>query len=214
MTKIEDMAAFFGNARQTLFAGTLSQPQVDGINRLVKALGAYGGDDPRFWAADLATSYLETGRKMQPIPEEGGDAYFFRMYDKDGDRPTVAAELGNTEPGDGVKFHGRGDVQNTGRRNYQFWQDRLGLPLVENPDLILTEPGVSARILIEGCRLGTFTGKKHADYLTATSTDFRNDRRVVNGTDRAAEYAFICERWLKALQSGGLVCVAGPGLSS
>jgi putative chitinase len=209
MTRIENLAAFFGAARVSLFGGVLAQGQVDGINRLVKALGEYGGDDPRFWAADLATSYLETDRTMQPIREYGGATYFFLMYDKGGDRPGVAAELGNTEPGDGVKFHGRGDVQVTGRRNYAFWSDRLGLPLVENPDLVLTEPGISARILIEGCRIGSFTGKKHSDFLTPTATDFPNDRRVVNGTDRAAEYGAYCERWLAALEAGGLACVAG-----
>ena len=208
MTKLDDPAAFFAHARQALFGGQLTQSQVDGINGLIVALSAYGGDDPRFWAADLATAYLETARTMRPIKEYGGDAYFFRMYDKDGDRPTVAAQLGNTEPGDGAKFAGRGHVQNTGRRNYRLWQERTGLPLVDEPDLILTVPGLSERILIEGCRLGVFTGKKHADYLTASKTDFPNDRRVVNGTDRAAEYGRFCETWLAALNAGGLVCTA------
>lgn len=214
MTKIEHPESFFASARQALFAGKLTQSQVDGINGLLVALGEYGGDDPRFWAADLATAYHETAHTMRPIKEYGGDAYFFRMYDKDGERPGVAAQLGNTEPGDGVKFCGRGHVQCTGRRNYLLWELRTGLPLTINPDLILTEPGLSERILIEGCRDGVFTGKKHADYLTATRTDFPNDRRVVNGTDRAAEYASYCEAWLAALNLGGLVCTASPGLSS
>jgi putative chitinase len=36
------------------------------------------------------------------------------MYDIEGDRPWKALELGNTHPGDGVLFHGRGYVQLTG----------------------------------------------------------------------------------------------------
>ena len=33
------------------------------------------------------------------------------MYDKDGERPKVAKDLGNTKKGDGVRFHGRGYIQ-------------------------------------------------------------------------------------------------------
>ena len=40
------------------------------------------------------------------------------MYDKDGERPKVAKDLGNTQKGDGVRFPGRGYVQLTGRSNY------------------------------------------------------------------------------------------------
>ena len=48
--------------------------------------------------------------------------------------------MGNIEPGDGFAFRGRGLVQITGRSNYELVQELTGLPVVDNPDLLL-EPG-------------------------------------------------------------------------
>src|SRR3954451_14056125 len=43
--------------------------------------------------------------------------------------------LGNTQPGDGVRFKGRGPIQLTGRNNYIAAGNALGLDLVGNPEL-------------------------------------------------------------------------------
>jgi len=55
--------------------------------------------------------------------------------------------LGNTEPGDGHAFRGRGFIQLTGRRNYQAYGGALGLDLVNHPDLA-SQPEHAARIAI------------------------------------------------------------------
>jgi putative chitinase len=44
-------------------------------------------------------------------------------------------DLGNTQPGDGVRFKGRGPIQLTGRANYTSAGNALGLPLVSNPPM-------------------------------------------------------------------------------
>jgi putative chitinase len=47
------------------------------------------------------------------------------------------ADLGNTQDGDGWRFHGRGVIQLTGRSNYQVCGDALGQPFTSQPELLL-----------------------------------------------------------------------------
>ncbi|HEV2862864.1 MAG TPA: hypothetical protein VGX48_17745 [Pyrinomonadaceae bacterium] len=50
---------------------------------------------------------------------------------------TYGGRMGNTQPGDGWKFRGRCPIQATGREMYELLADLLGLPLLEDPDLLL-----------------------------------------------------------------------------
>lgn len=178
---------FFAHVRGALFDGALRRSQVDGLSALLDYWEARAGPkDDRWLAYLLATAHHETDRTIRPIREYGGTAYFTRRYDPPpgGENPRIARDLGNTRPGDGARYRGRGFVQLTGRRNYADWTRRLGIDLVGNPDLAL-EPGVATRILVEGSLLGTFTGRKLADYLHDGVADWRGARRVVNGLDKA-----------------------------
>lgn len=52
------------------------------------------------------------------------------------------ADLGNTQPGDGKRFLGRGIFQLTGRANYARYGAKLGLDLTAHPELA-EEPGAA-----------------------------------------------------------------------
>jgi putative chitinase len=180
---------FFSQVRAQLFGGKVSQSQVNGLGAILDVWEAnYAAKDDRWLAYALATSYHETAFTMQPIHELGGPKYFFSKYDKDGDRPKVAAALGNTEKGDGVRFHGRGYVQLTGRTNYRKAGTLVGSNLVDNPDLAL-DPSVASKILFVGMETGLFTGKKLADYFNTKIEDWINARRIINGVDKAPQIA-------------------------
>ncbi|MEM6424533.1 MAG: glycoside hydrolase family 19 protein [Cyanobacteria bacterium P01_D01_bin.128] len=49
-------------------------------------------------------------------------------------------DLGNTQPGDGERFMGRGLIQLTGRSNYQQFSKNLGVDFVGNPQLVEQPP--------------------------------------------------------------------------
>ena len=56
-------------------------------------------------------------------------------------------DLGNTQPGDGYKYHGRGYLQFTGRYNYTEYGKMFGVDLKNNPD-IAAEPEMAAKLAI------------------------------------------------------------------
>lgn len=128
----------------------------------------------------LATSFHESAHTMKPIYERGAKAYF----DKYEPGTRIGAMLGNTQPGDGYLFRGRGYTQLTGRANYAKAGVKLGLDLIRLPDLALVSAN-AARVIVLGMIEGWFTGKSLSSYITLSSSDFVNARRIINGTDRA-----------------------------
>ena len=82
------------------------------------------GDDPLAVAHWLAQLAHESGQLRYVREIASGAAYEGRR------------DLGNTEPGDGVRFRGRGLIQLTGRANYTRYQDASGLLVVAHPELL------------------------------------------------------------------------------
>jgi predicted chitinase len=101
---------------------------------LKAALQEAGITDRNNALAILAISARESG--MLPIREfASGEAYEGRK------------DLGNTQPGDGPRYKGRGFIQLTGRANYAAYGKKLGIDLVGNPDLAL-RPDIAAKIVV------------------------------------------------------------------
>ena len=112
--------------------------------------------------------------------------------------------MGNTKAGDGYRYRGRGFVQITGRRNYEFVGGKIGFPLGNEPDLAL-DWAVARKIAREGFMNGWFTGKKITDYVNTTKTDYKNARRCINGTDKAETIAKYAVQFENALKAGDIL---------
>lgn len=153
---------------------------------VLKECAACGVTDPAQIAYIFATSEHESHLGQWMVEFASGKAYEGRR------------DLGNTQPGDGVRFKGRGFCQVTGRANYKMWSQKLGIDLVGNPEKAADE-AIAARVMVMGMRDGSFTGKKLSSYISGGSRDFRNARRIINAMDRADHIAAIAERYYAAL---------------
>jgi putative chitinase len=90
---------------------------------LNEKLAAAGIDTELRIAHFLAQTCEESDGYCTTVEYASGLAYEWR------------ADLGNNQPGDGVKYKGRGLIMITGRANYTSYGKLLGLPLVNTPAL-------------------------------------------------------------------------------
>ena len=88
----------------------------------------------------------------------------------------------------------------TGATNYKRIGSKIGVDLFNNPDLALVSDN-SVKILVMGMKEGWFTGKKLSDYITRTTKDYKNARRIINGVDKAQKIADEATIFEKALRS-------------
>lgn len=202
---MKNPAAFYKRIRERdLLGPVLTQAEVDGCEAIIAGAFAAGWSDADL-AYGLATAWHETAHTMQPIKERGGPEYLRRNYDVTGRRPDTARKMGNTTPGDGVRYAGRGFVQLTWKHNYKVAGDKLGIDLIADPDKAMV-PIVAGAIMAWGMKEGWFTGKKLSDYLPrvgmATYGQFVNARRIINGTDRAADIAELAVDFQTAVMAG------------
>lgn len=179
-----DTKLFFARIRAGLFSGTLTQPQVDGINAILSQWHKhYPTSDPRWLAYILGTAHHETDHTMQPIEE----------YGKGGERLYA-----QPDPETGCTYYGRGFVQLTWRKNYEFAGSALDIDLVHHPEIACKlEP--AAEIIVRGMVNGWFTGARLSWYFNSDREDWYNARRVVNGLDRANLVAGYSKTYLEAM---------------
>jgi len=103
------------------------------LPRLNAAMREFGITTPARRAAFLAQLAHESAELRYMEELASGAAYEGRR------------DLGNTHPGDGRRFKGRGPIQLTGRANYERYGRRLGVDLVGEPHRA-AHPDVAFRV--------------------------------------------------------------------
>lgn len=102
---------------------------------VLMALGTIRAETAGFVPIDEGKSKYNTSPGGKP----------FDLYDAG---TPIGAKLGNTVPGDGARFKGRGFVQLTGRDNYTRIGPQVGVDLVNNPPLA-NDPAIAGLILAQ-----------------------------------------------------------------
>jgi putative chitinase len=189
-----DRDKFFDSVRASLFGGSLSQSQVDGMNYLLAVWerffeAANPRDGNRWLAYCLATVFHETGKAMIPVEEVGKGSG--QLYGQ------PAGPYNQT-------YYGRGHVQLTWEDNYEKGQSQLlknyglDIPIYSNPDLMLDDQP-SALILYDGMSEGWFTGVGLPQYFNSTVEDAYNARKIVNGLDQASAIQGYYDKFKSAI---------------
>ena len=84
--------------------------------------------------------------------------------------------LGNTQPGDGIRYKGRGLIQITGRANYTACMLALDIDCVEHPEILETPANA--------CRSAGWFWKSHGlNELADTGNQIAVTRRINGGTN-------------------------------
>lgn len=109
---------------------------------------------------------------LAQIGHESGQLRYVREL-ASGEAYEGRKDLGNTKPGDGVRYKGRGLIQITGRANYASASLGLGLPLVEKPELLEEDENA--------CRSAGWFWYKHNLNTLADMGQFRVISYRING---------------------------------
>lgn len=194
---------FFDKIRLEPFRGLLPAATVQGCGAIIDEWERRGLVDLRHLAYMLATARGECGPNILPVREG------FSKSDEAARAFVTRQGYKYAKAVNGQVYYGRGLVQLTWDYNYKKMGDHLGIDLVNHPDEAL-KPNVAAAIMFEGMIRGSFTGKKLSDYLNATVTDWSNARRIINGTDKAAQFAAWAKQFHTALIAASSNDVAPP----
>lgn len=127
-------------------------------------LPKYEVNTPQRVAAFLSQAAYETGC-FKWFTELGDEKYFNKYENR--------SDLGNTQPGDGVLYKGRGIFQLTGRANYKKFGEILNFPLLNQPEAA-AELEIAVRIACE------FWKERKLNQL-ADIEDIKTITRKING---------------------------------
>lgn len=133
----------------------------DFLSPLNGAMAAFNIDSPKRIAAFLAQIAHESGELRYTRELASGKAYEGRK------------DLGNTEPGDGPRYKGRGLMQITGRDNYKAISRASGIDFLAEPELLETPTWAA-------WSAAWFWDSRHLNSL-ADLEDFKAITKKING---------------------------------
>lgn len=160
-------------------------------------------------AAFLSQIAVETGNLKWVEELASGAAYNGRK------------DLGNTQPGDGPRFKGRGLIQLTGRANYERFAKSIGRPdILQNPQLVSQDPvlAVESAIFYWKTRKGLRQAAQAGDIVKVS-------KLVNGGTNHLKERVANFQSYLngkgplwdaekaKTVMSGGQLASSQPATS-
>lgn len=155
----------------------------------------YAGQRADTFAAPLTAAMLEFGIStpqqqaafLAQVAHESGSLRYTREL-ADGRAYEGRGDLGNTQPGDGPRYKGRGLLQITGRANYAACGAALGLDLIARPELLEIPEGA--------CRsAGWFWQTRQLNKLADTDSFGMLTKRI-NGGFNGIDDRIAC--WLRA----------------
>lgn len=136
--------------------------------------------DPHRYAPHLARAMVDAeidsvtraAAFLGQLALESGELRFMEEL-ADGSAYEGRQDLGNTEPGDGPRYKGRGPIQLTGRYNYRKAGEALGVPLESSPELAAT-PEV-------GFRVAAWYWRTHNLNEKADALNYQSITKAING---------------------------------
>lgn len=137
--------------------------------------GGGGFNESSLKAAMDKAGYTDPTERAMFLAQMAHESGNFR-YDEeihDGSNYEGRSDLGNTQPGDGKRYKGRGYIQLTGRANYTHYGKKLGVDLAGNPELA-KRPDIAADVAVA-------YWKERVDREAARKGDVKTVTKNING---------------------------------
>ena len=191
----DELAVFTPALVKMMFPFTPAAAIATNLPHVLAGLRAKALADRSMGLMALSTIRAET-EGFQPISE--GRSRFntrnspFDLYDPG---TSVGQKLGNTQPGDGARFKGRGYIQLTGRFNYTRVGQQIGVDLVAAPEMA-NDPATAGVILAQ------FQRNVETRLRAALAEgNLRLARKLINGGSHGLDrFEDAFERGLRALR--------------